>query len=272
MSRHHWVILAAGLLACSDKAVLRYRPRRDAVHHYVMTMRSTRQDAGIVAAAQRDDQLWTIYYTQFGRVADPGAATREIALRIDSAQIQSNLVAPDLSPMRGQNISAFLDGQGQLLRTERRSSTNLTPAMVFRLHAMAAAAAPSFSQKPVEAGDHWTMVRWSALEDFEGTDSLVELQLDATLSAVREPVNDKVVDVGIDGSLPARQMHVNTSLGPLPARAFGTVIGQYRFSMLRGVMVAQEMTSRLMLVTDAPGVGRDTLLSKLVTQTTIRLQ
>ena len=272
MTRHHWVVLAAGLLACSDKAVLRYRPRRDAVHHYVMTMRYTREDARIVAAAQRDNQLWTVYYTQFGRVTDPSAATREIALRIDSAQIQSNLVAPELSPMRGQNISAFLDGQGQLLRTERRPSTNLTPAMVFRLHAMAAATAPSFSQKPVEAGDHWTMVRWSALEDFDGTDSLAELQLNATLTAIREAAGDKVAEVGVDGSLPERQMNVNTSLGPLRARSVGTVTGQYRFSVLRGVMVAQEMTGRLRLVTDAPGVGRDTLLSTLVTQTTVRLQ
>ena len=272
MTRHHWVILAAGLLACSDKAVLRYRPRRDAVHHYVMTMRSTREDAGIVAAAWRDHQLWTIYYTQFGRSADPGAATREIALRIDSAQIQSNHVAPDLSPLRGQNISAFLDGQGQLLRTERRASPNLTPEMIFRLHAMAAATAPSFSQTPVEAGDRWTMVKWSALEDFWGADTLAELQLDATLSAIREAANDKVAEVGVHGSLPARQMSVNTSLGPLAARSVGTVIGEYRFSLSRGVMVSQEMTSRIMLVTDAPGVGRDTLLSKLVTQTSIRLQ
>ena len=272
MNRHYWIVLAAGLLACSDKAVLRYRPRRDAVHHYVMTMRYTREDAGIVAAAWRDNQLWTIYYTQFGRSADPGAATREIALRIDSARIQSNHVAPDLSPLRGQTISAFLDGQGQLLRTERRASPNLTPEMVFRLHALAAATAPSFAQTPVEAGDRWTMVKWSALEDFGGADTLAELQLDATLSAIREAANDKVAEVGVQGSLPARQMSINTSLGPLPARSVGTVIGQDRFSLPRGVMVSQEMTSRIMLVTDAPGVGRDTLLSRMVTQTSIRLQ
>ena len=272
MSRHHWIVLAAGLLACSDKVVLRYRPRRDAMHHYVMTMRSVREDAGILAAASRSTQLWTIYYTQFGRSADLGAATREIALRIDSAQLQSNQVAPDLSPMRGQNISAVLDGQGQLLRTERRASPSLTPDMVFRLHALAAATAPSFTRTPVEAGDRWTMVRWSALEDFGGTDSLAELRLDATLGAIREAANDRVVEVGVHGALTPRQLSVNTSLGLLPARSIGTVIGQYRFSMPRGVMVAQEMTSRVMLVTDAPGVGRDTLLSKLVTQTSIRLQ
>lgn len=273
MTRHHWVVLAAGVLACSDKAVLRYRPRRDVVHHYVMTMRYAREDAGILAAAPRNSQLWTIYYTQFGRFTDPRAATREIALRIDSAQLQSNQGTPDLSPMRGQNISAFLDDQGQLLRTERDASSNLTPDMVFRLHAMAAATAPSFSQNPVAVGDRWTMVRRSALEEFGGgTDSLAELQLDATLSAIREAANDKVVEVGIHGSLPTRQMNVNTSLGSLPARSLGTVLGQYQFSVRRGVMVTQEMTGRLMLVTDAPGVGRDTLLSKLVTQTTIRLQ
>lgn len=273
MTRHHWVVLAAGLLACSDKAVLRYRPRRDAVHHYVMTMRFAREDAGILAAAPRHSQLWTIYYTQFGRVTDPRAATREIALRIDSAQLESNQVVPDLSPMRGQNISAFLDGQGQLLRTERDAASNLTPDMVFRLHAIAVATAPSFSQKPVEAGDRWTMVRQAALEDFDGrTDSLAELQVDATLSAIRETGNDKIVEVGIHGSLPPHQMRVNTSLGLLPARSSGTVMGQYRFSVLRGVMVAQEMTDRLLLVTDAPGVGRDTLLSTLVAKTTVRLQ
>lgn len=273
MTRHHWVVLAAGLLACSDKAVLRYRPRRDVVHHYVMTMRYTRENAGILAAAPRPDHRWTIYYTQFGRFTDPRAATREIALRIDSAQLQSSQAAPDLSPMRGQNISVFLDGQGQLLRTERDASSRLTPDMVFRLHAMAAATAPSFSQSLVEAGDRWTMMRRSVLEDFSGgTDSLAELQLDATLSAIREAANDKVVEVGVQGSLPERQLSVNTSLGPLPARSSGTVIGQYRFSVQRGVMVAQEMTNRLRLVTHAPGVGRDTVLSQLVTVTTVRLQ
>ena len=273
MTRRHWIVLVAGLLACSDKAVLRYRPRRDAMHHYVMTMRYSREDAGILAAAPRNSQLWTIYYTQFGRFTDPLATTREIALRIDSAQLQSNEVVPDLSPMRGQNISVFLDSQGQLLRTERDASSNLTPDMVFRLQAMAAATAPSFSQKPVEAGDQWTMARRAALEEFSGrTDSLAELQLDATLSAIRDEANYKVAEVGMHGALPTRQMSVNTSLGPLSARSFGTLVGQYRFSVQRGVMVAQEMTGRLMLVTDAPGVGRDTLLSKLVTQTTIRLQ
>jgi hypothetical protein len=37
-------------------------------------------------------------------------------------------------------------------------------------------------------------------------------------------------------------------------------------------MVSQELTDTRLLVTDAPGVGRDTLLSRLVTHTTIRLQ
>lgn len=271
MTRHRWLVLAAVLLACSDAAVLRYRPRRDAIHHYVMTMRYTRENTGILAAP-RSTQLWTIYYTQFGRGNDPLTGTREIALRIDSAQLQSSQVAPDLSPLRGQNISVILDDQGQILRTERDASSALTPDMVFRLHAIAAAIAPSFSEKPVAAGDRWTMVRRSALEDFGGSDSLAELELDATLGAIREAVNDKVVEVGMHGSLPTHEMSVNTSLGPIPARSVGSVIGQYRFSVPRGVMVAQELTGRRMLVTDAPGVGRDTLLSKLVTQTTIRLQ
>ncbi|HXE82587.1 MAG TPA: hypothetical protein VN513_04535 [Gemmatimonadales bacterium] len=273
MFRHSWIVLAAGVLACSDKAVLRYRPRRDAVHHYVMTMRYAREDAGIVAGSRRSTQVWTIYYTQFGRFTDPRIATRELALRVDSAQLQSNDVAPDLSSMRGQAISAFLDGQGQLLRTERDVSARLTPDLVFRLHAIAAATAPSFSQQPVEAGDRWTMARRAALEDFgTGSDSLAELQLDATLGAIRESANDKVAEVGIQGPLPTRELSVNTSLGPLPARSSGTVIGQYRFSLPRGVMVSQELTDTRLLVTDAPGVGRDTLLSRLVTHTTIRLQ
>ena len=272
MPRRYWLVLAAAILACSDKAVFRYRPRRDDVHHYVMTMRYAREDAAIVAAAPRYRQVWTIYYTQFGRFTDPRATTREIALRIDSAQLQSNEVVPDLSVMRGQTISAFLDGQGRLLRTERDVVSKLTADMVFRLHAIAAATAPAFTEKPVEAGDRWAMARQSALEHLGGVDSLVELQLDATLSAVRESGNDKVVEVGMHGALPTREMSVNTSLGPLPAKSFGTASGQYRFSVRRGVMVDQAMTDSLMVVTGAPGVGRDTLLSRLVTQTTVRLQ
>jgi len=50
------------------------------------------------------------------------------------------------------------------------------------------------------------------------------------------------------------------------------MIGRYSFSLPRGVMTFEEMSVRLTLVTDAPMVGRDTVLSRLVTQTTIRLQ
>lgn len=273
MPRRYWVVLLAGILACSDKAVLRYRPRRDGVYHYVMTMRYTREDARIVSAIPRSSQVWTIYYTQFGRFTDLRGSGSEVSLQVDSVELQSNTGAPDPSPMKGQTISVFLDGRGKLLRTERDTVSNLTPSTVFRLHAMAAATAPSFPPEPVEAGDRWTMVTRSALEDFGiDADSLAELQLDAMLNAIHESANDKVAEVGIHGPLPTRETGVSTSLGPLPARSSGTMVGQYRFSLRRGVMVSQELTGRLTLVTDVPMVGRDTLLSRLVTQTTIRLQ
>ena len=51
LGRVYWVILLAELAACSGKAALRYRPRRDAVHRYVVTTRYGREDAPIVAAA-----------------------------------------------------------------------------------------------------------------------------------------------------------------------------------------------------------------------------
>lgn len=268
----HWVILVTGIIGCSDKGALRYRPRRDGVHHYVMTMRYTREDAGIVSALPRSSQAWTIYYTQFGRFTDLRGAGSEVSLQIDSVQ-SAGADARELRRLQGQNISVFLDGRGRLLRTERDASTNLTPAMVLRLHAMAAATAPAFPQEPVEAGDHWTMAARSALEDFGlSGDTLTELPLDATLTAVRESGNDKIAEVGIHGALPPQESGVRTSLGPLPARSSGTVIGQYKFSLRRGVMISQELTGRLTLVTDVPMVGRDTLLSRLVTQTTIRLQ
>src|SRR5688572_8243471 len=275
MPRHYWVILLAGIVACSDKDVLRYRPRRDGVHHYVLTMRYAREDARIMSAVPRYNQVWTVYYTQFGRVTDLRGAGSEVSLKIDSAQLQSDQPAPDLSVMKGRTISAFLDGRVQLLRTEAAPGAfaNLTPDMVFRLHAMAAATAPSFPQEPVEPGDGWTMNTRSPLEEFTiGPDGPAELQLGATLTAIRESVNDKVAEVGIHGSLPTRETRVNTSLGSLPARSSGNVVGQYRFSLPRGVMLSRELSGTLMLVTDAPMLGRDTLLSKLVTQTTIRLQ
>src|SRR6266487_3044373 len=74
LGRMYWVILLAEIAACSGKAALRYRPRRDAVHQYVVTMRSSREGAPIVAAVARTAQVWTIYYTQFGRFTDPHAA------------------------------------------------------------------------------------------------------------------------------------------------------------------------------------------------------
>jgi len=275
MRHHYWVVLLAGIIACSDKGVLRYHPRRDGVHHYVLTMRSVREDAGIMSAVPRYSEVWTVYYTQFGRFTDRRGAGSEVSLQIDSVQLQSDHPAPDLSPMKGQTISAFLDGRGQLLRTEPAPGefSNLTPDMVVRLHAMAAATAPSFPLEPVEPGDRWTMTTRSPLEESGiGADGLAELQLGATLNAIHESMNDKVAEVGIQGSLPTRETRVNTSLGSLPARSSGTVIGQYRFSLPRGVMLSQELSGRLMLVSDAPGLGRDTLLSRLVTQTTIRLQ
>lgn len=277
MPRRYWVILLAGILACSDKGVLRYRPRRDGVHHYVLTMRYAREDARIMSAVPRYNQVWTVYYTQFGRFTDLRGAGSEVSLKIDSARLQSDEPAPDLSAMRGRTISAFLDARGQLLRTESAPGafSNLTPDMVFRLHAMAAATAPSFPQEPVEPGDQWTMITRSPLEEFgvgPPPEDLAELQLGATLNAIHESVNDKVAEVGIHGSLPTRETRVNTSLGSLPARSSGNVVGQYRFSLPRGVMLSHELSGRLTLVTDAPMLGRDTLLSKLVTQTTIRLQ
>ena len=269
----HWVVMVAAILACSDKDVLRYRPRRDGVHHYVMTMRYAREDARIVSAVPRSSQVWTIYYTQFGRSTDLRGAGSEISLRVDSVQLQPDQDAPDLSPMKGQTISVFLDGRGQILRTERRGPRALTPEMVFRMHALAAAAAPAFPLEPVEAGDGWSVVTRSALEDFgPDMDTLAELRLDATLNAIHESRNERVAEVGIHGALPGHETGVRTSLGPLPARSSGTVIGQYRFSLRRGVMLSNELTGRLILVTDVPMVGRDTLLSRLVAQTTIRLQ
>src|SRR6266550_4908006 len=149
LARLYWFILFAEVAACSGKVALRYRPRRDAVHHYVLTMRYSRDDAPIVASVARTDQVWTIYYTQFGRFTDRRGAGSEVSIQIDSA--------PDLSPMNGATILAFLDGRGQLQRTEPDTFPGLTHDMVLRLRAIAAAVAPWFPEEPVEPGDAWTV-------------------------------------------------------------------------------------------------------------------
>jgi hypothetical protein len=273
MARLCWVILFAEIAACSGKVALRYRPRRDAVHHYVVTMRYSRDDAPIVASVARTDQVWTIYYTQFGRFTDRGGAGSEVSLQIDSAQLQPSGADPDLPAMNGATILAFLDGRGQLQRTEPDTLPGLTHDMVLRLRAIAAAVAPWFPQEPVEPGDAWTVTTPAPLEVLEvsGQDSS-KLQLHATLNALQKSVNDWIADVGINGQLPTVETRVTTGLGALAARSSGTMIGRYRFSLPRGVMIFEELSVRLTLVTDAPRVGRDTLLSRLVTQTTIRLQ
>jgi hypothetical protein len=272
LGRWYWVILFGELAACSDKVALRYRPRRDAAHHYVLTMRYSRDDAPIVAAA-RTGQLWTIYYTQVGRFTDRRGAGSEISLQIDSAQLQPSRADPDLSPMNGATILAFLDGRGQLQRTEPDTFPGLSHDMVLRVRAIAAAVAPWFPEEPVAPGDAWTVTIPAPLEVLElsGQDSAT-LQLHATLTALQESMNDRTADVEISGQLPSVETRVTTSLGALAARSSGTVIGRYRFSLPRSVMLFEELTVRLTLVTDAPMVGRDTLLSRLVTQTTIRLQ
>src|SRR5258708_19952787 len=108
MARWYGVLLLAELAACSGKVALRYRPRRDAVQHYVLTMRHSRDDAPIVASVARTTQVWTIYYTQFGRFTDRRGAGSEGALQIDSIQLQPSAAAPDLSPLTGSTISPFL--------------------------------------------------------------------------------------------------------------------------------------------------------------------
>ncbi len=269
----YWVILFAGVAACSGKVALRHRPRRDAIHHYVLTMRSSRDDAPIVASVARTDQVWTIYYTQLARFTDRRGAGSEVSLQIDSAQLQPSGADPDLSPMKGATILAFFDGRGQLQRTEPDTFPGLTHDMVLRLRAIAAAVAPWFPEEPVEPGDAWTVTTPAPLEVLEmsGRDSS-KLELHATLNALQKPENDWIADVGINGQLPAEETRVTTSLGALPARLSGTMIGRYRFSLPRSVMIFEERSVMLTLVTDAPRVGRDTVLSRLVTQTTIRLQ
>src|SRR6266481_381054 len=270
---HFAVILFAEIAACSGKVALRHRPRRDAVHHYVLTMHYGREDAPIVAAVARTAQVWTIYYTQFGRFTDPRGAGSEVSIQIDSAQLQPSGADPDLSPMNGATILAFLDGRGQLQHTEPDTFPGLTHDMVLRLRAIAAAVAPWFPPQPVEPGDGWTVTTPAPVEVLEmsGQDSST-LQLHATLNAVQKSVNDRIADVGIDGQLPTVETRVTTSLGALAARSSGTMIGRYRFSLPRGVMISEELSVRLSIVTAHPMVGRDTLLSRLVTQTTIRLQ
>jgi len=273
LARLYWVILFAEIAACSGKVALRHRPRRDAVHHYVLTMHYSRDDAPIVAAVARTNQVRTIYYTQLGRFTDRRGAGSEVSLQIDSAQLQPSGAGPDLSPMNGATILAFLDGRGQLQRTEPDTFPGLTHDMVLQLRAIAAAVAPWFPEEPVEPGDAWTVTTPAPLEVLEmsGQDSS-KLQLHATLNALQKSVNDWIADVGINGQLPPDETRVTTTLGALPARLSGTMIGRYRFSLPRSVMTFEELSVRLTLVTDAPRVGRDTVLSRLVTQTTIRLQ
>jgi hypothetical protein len=264
LGRLCWVILFAEIAACSGKVALRHRPRRDAVHHYVLTMRDSRDDAPIVASVARTDQVWTIYYTQLARFTDRGGAGSEVSLQIDSAQLRPS--GADLSAMNGATILAFLDGRGQLQRTEPDTAPGL-------LRAIAAVMAPWFPEEPVEPGDGWTVTTPAPLEVLElsGQDSS-KLQLHATLTALQKTVNDWIADVGINAQLPTGETRVMTSLGALPARLSGTMIGRYRFSLPRSVMIFEELSVSLTLVTDAPRVGRDTVLSRLVTQTTIRLQ
>ena len=273
LARLYWVILFAEVAACSGKVALRHRPRRDAVHHYVLTMRYSRDDAPIVASVARTGQVWTIYYTQFGRFTDRRGAGSEVSLQIDSAQLQPSGADPDLSPMNAATMLAFLDGRGQLQRTEPDTFPGLTHDMVLRLRAIAAAVAPWFPQEPVEPGDGWTVTTPAPLGVLEmSRQDSSKLQLHATLNALQESVNDRIADVGINGQLPTVETRVATSLGALAARSSGTITGRYRFSLPRGVMIFEELSVKLTLVTDAPMVGRDTLLSRLVTQTTIRLQ
>ena len=200
---HLAVIVVAEAAACSGKVALRHRPRRDAVNHYVLTMRSSRDDAPIVASVARTDRVWTIYYTQLGRSIDRRGAGSEVSLQIDSAQVQPSGADPDLSSMNGATILAYLDGRGQLQRTEPDTFPGLTHDMVLRLRAIAAAVAPWFPEEPVEPGDAWTVTTPAPLEVLEmsGQDSS-NLQLHATLKALQKTVNDRIADVEINGQLP----------------------------------------------------------------------
>src|SRR5206468_10868994 len=149
-----------------------------------------RDDAPIVASVARTDQVWTIYYTQLWRFTDRRGAGSEVSIQIDSA--------PDLSPMNGATILAFLDGRGQLERTEPDTFPGLTHDMVLRLRAIAAAVAPWFPEEPVEPGDGWTVTIPAPPEVLEmsGQDSS-QLQLHATLKALQKTVNDRIADVEI---------------------------------------------------------------------------
>jgi hypothetical protein len=273
LARLCWVILFAETAACSGKVALRHRPRRDAAHHYVLTMRSRRDDAPIVASVARPDRMWTIYYTQLARFTDRSGAGSQVSLQIDSVQLQPAGADPDLTAMNGATILAFLDGRGQLQHTEPDSFPGLTQDMALHLRAIAAAVAPWFPEEPVEPGDAWTVTTPAPLGVLEmrGRESAT-LQRRATLTALQKSANDWIADVGIDGQLAPDETRVTTSLGVLPARLSGTTTGRYRFSLPRSVMIFEELSVMLTLVTDAPMVGRDTVLSRLVTQTTIRLQ
>src|SRR5207247_4494444 len=88
------------------------------------------------------------------------------------------------------------------------------------------------------------------------------LQRHATRTALQKSVNDRIADVVIDGQLPTVETRVTTSLGALMARSSGTMTGRYSFSLPRGVMISEELSVRLSLVTAHPMVGRDTLLSR----------
>lgn len=275
MGHRYWLLLVAGIPACNSKVALRYHPRGSPIHHYVLTMHYGREDAAVLSTGPRHDRVWTIYYTQFERFTDPTGNGSEVGLKVDSAALQSSEDALDLSTMKGRTITAFFDGRGQLQRTERADFPGLTGDMIRRLQAMAAAAAPSFPDHPVApgAGDAWTMTARIPLEELESDEgNFPELQVRATLDALRESANDRVAEVGINGQFAPREIRVTTSLGPLPASSSGTIIGRYSFSLPRGLMISEEWSGALTVVTNAPLVGRDTLLSRIVTQTTIRLQ
>ncbi|HYU08310.1 MAG TPA: hypothetical protein VEK77_02885 [Gemmatimonadales bacterium] len=259
MRGHHAVALAVAVSGCDGgKTALRYHPPRGAVYHFTLTMRN--------GVEHGQNRTWTIYFTEFVRFTDPNGGGTEVGVRVDST-------APDISQLRGQTSSVFLDGRGRLMRSDPPEFPGLSADLAYRMRVIASAGAISFPEERVRVGDTWTITTRLPLEAFgAAAQELGKTQATVTLKAIQVRDADTLVVLGIDEKLPPDPILITSGGIAMIVHPSGSVTGEYRFSLARGTVITETLRGTMTLNVAAAALGKDTLLVSSVTETTLHLQ
>jgi hypothetical protein len=267
--RHVAALCSIGVVACepsSPNVALRYHPPAGAVYHFAIEQRTQIafvSGSPLLSALGKQNMLSRMYFTQ--TVKGPAAAGDGTEVEVvfenmtlEIPGISRDLIARELAKLNGMRAMVVFDERGKIVRNDfSQSPTPVPPDVARQMEAGIDALSMGFPDRPVRAGDSWTVNRELPLAQVPSADASAAGPAKTTMTVreIRITGGDTSVVIDMKMEFPPGPISLRLGNEPGTLRLEGTITGHQQFSISRGAILDGTVTGATKMNISSPSLG-----------------